>query len=394
VAAVAGVAAGLTLLIGIGAVFAAAGAAWALAARRTGATRDLDRLLPGAGPRGERLAAFRASVERDRALAGAERELGVVRVELAERRTRLAGTAQLEAELRGLHDRVATSLRGCGIDPADLDAGLRVYDGREASAQARREATATRTRASEELQRLLGPDSLEDARARLEQLEQGLNGHAALAVGRKLDDVERELAGVRRARDRAAAESERLSATVAERLRMLPDVASLRERLDASEERVAALRHVDRVLRLAEEELAAAAADTYRDFAPRLNASLEAGMSRLTDGRYTHAFVDEELRVRVEAPETGAVVELDRLSVGTQKQAYLVQRLELVRLLCPGDGALPVLLDDPFAHFDADRLARTLEWLAEAARERQIVLFATQRRVAELAPEDATVIEL
>jgi uncharacterized protein YhaN len=181
---------------------------------------------------------------------------------------------------------------------------------------------------------------------------------------------------------------------VAERLRMLPDVASLREQLDASEERVASLRHVDRVLRLAEEELAAAAADTYRDFAPRLNASLEAGMSRLTGGRYTHAFVDEELSVRVEAPETGAVVDLDQLSVGTQKQAYLVQRLELVRLLCSGDEALPVLLDDPFAHFDPDRLARTLEWLAEAARERQIVLFATQRRVAELAPDDATLIEI
>jgi uncharacterized protein YhaN len=394
VAAAAGAVAGLPILIGIGFAAVAAGAGWALAGRRTGATRELDRLLPGDGPCSERLAAFRASVERDRALAVAERDLGDVRLELAELRTRLAGTAQLEAELRGLHERVAASLRGCGIDPTDLAEGLRIYDGREESAQAHREATQTRTRASEELRRLLGSDSLEDARARLDQLEARLNGHAALAVGRKLDDVERELAGARQARDRAAAESERLNATVAERLRMLPDVASLRERLDASEERVASLRHVDRVLRLAEQELAAAAADTYRDFAPRLNASLEAGMSRLTDGRYTHAFVDEELRVRVEAPETGAVVDLDQLSVGTQKQAYLVQRLELVRLLCPGDEAPPVLLDDPFAHFDPDRLARTLEWLAEAARERQIVLFATQRRVAELAPDDATLIEI
>jgi uncharacterized protein YhaN len=394
VAAAAGAVAGLPVMIGIGVAAVAAAAGWAFAARRTGATRELDRLLPGSGTCGERLEAFRASVERDRALAVAERDLGDVRLELAELRTRLAGTAQLEAELRGLHERVATSLRGCGIDPTDLAEGLRVYDGREESAQAHREATLTRTRASEELRRLLGSDSLDEARARLDQLEGRLNGHAALAVGRKLDDVERDMAGARQARDRAAAESERLTATVAERLRMLPDVASLRERLDASEERVASLRHVDRVLRLAEEELAAAAADTYRDFAPRLNASLEAGMSRLTGGRYTHAFVDEELRVRVEAPETGAVVDLDQLSVGTQKQAYLVQRLELVRLLCPGDDALPVLLDDPFAHFDPDRLARTLEWLAEAARERQIVLFATQRRVAELAPDDATLIEI
>jgi uncharacterized protein YhaN len=197
----------------------------------------------------------------------------------------------------------------------------------------------------------------------------------------------------REARDRAAAESERLAAAVAERLRTLPDVASLRERLDAADERVARLEHIDHVLRLAEDELAEAAAETYRDFAPLLNASLEAGIARLTAGRYEHAFVDDALRVRLEAPETGAVVDLDRLSVGTQKQAYLVQRLELVRLLCPG-GSLPVLLDDPFAHFDADRLERTLLWLAEAAAERQIIVFATQRRVADLAPSEAVSVAL
>ena len=74
--------------------------------------------------------------------------------------------------------------------------------------------------------------------------------------------------GARAARDRASAESERLAAAVAERLRTLPDVAALRERLDAADERVARLQHVDRVLRLAETELAEAAAETYRDFAP------------------------------------------------------------------------------------------------------------------------------
>ncbi|HEY2869988.1 MAG TPA: AAA family ATPase, partial [Gaiellales bacterium] len=160
VAAVAGVVAGLTPLIGVGAAVVAAGAGWAFAARRAGAVSELDRLLPGDDPCAQRLAAFRASVERDRALAIAERELGGVRIELAELRTRLAGTAQLETELRGLHERVAGALRGCGIDPVDLVEGLKLYDGREAAALARKEATLTRTRASEELRRLLGSDSL------------------------------------------------------------------------------------------------------------------------------------------------------------------------------------------------------------------------------------------
>jgi uncharacterized protein YhaN len=392
--AIAGVATGVPVLIALGVVLAAAAGVWALASRRSWRTRELERLLPGDGPVAERLAAFRASVDRDRALQAVERELAAARVQAAEIRTRLSGTAQREAELRGLCDRIGDALRDCDIDPTDLSEGLRRYDRADAAAQTRREATLTRTRASEELRRLLGNDSLEAARTRLAHLEGRLNGHAALAAGRDPDDVERELAQARAARDRASAESERLSAAVAERLRTLPDVAGLRERLDAAEERVARLRHIDRVLRLAEDELTQAAAETYRDFAPLLNASLEAGIARLTGGRYAHAFVDQDLRVRVEAPETGAVVDLDRLSVGTQKQAYLVQRLELVRLLCPAGDPLPVLLDDPFAHFDADRLERTLAWLAEASAERQIIVFATQRRVADLAPSGAVCVAL
>jgi uncharacterized protein YhaN len=293
-----------------------------------------------------------------------------------------------------VRDRIAVGLREAEIDPTDLVAGLHRYDAAAAAERERQEATLTRTRATDELRRLMGSDSLEAARDRLAALEGRLNGHAHLAAGRDPDDVERELERARVALDHAAAESERMSAALAERLRTLPDVATLREQADAADERVATLAHIDRVLRLAETELAEAAADTYRDFAPKLNASLEAGIARLTGGRYAHAFVDEGLRVRVEAPETGAVVDLDRLSIGTQKQAYLVQRIELVRLLCPGAEALPVLLDDPFAHFDADRLERTLAWLGEAAAGRQIVLFATQRRVVELAPADAEIVEL
>ncbi len=392
--ALAGVIAGVPLLIGLGVAIAAAAGIWALTAGRSGKSGELERLLPGDGPAADRLAAFRASVERDRALQAVERELAAMRVQAADVRARRSGAAQLEAELAALRGRVADALRECDIDPTDLGDGLRQYDHAEAAAHTRREATLTRTRASEELRRLLGDDSLDAARTRLAQLEGRLNGHAELAAGRDPDDVERELVRARDARDRASAESERLAAAVAERLRTLPDVASLRERLDAAEERVARLQHIDHVLRLAEDELAEAAAETYRDFAPLLNASLEAGISRLTAGRYAHAFVDDALRVRLEAPETGAVVDLDQLSVGTQKQAYLVQRLELVRLLCPGDGPLPVLLDDPFAHFDADRLERTLHWLAEAAAERQIIVFATQRRVADLAPREAVSIAL
>ena len=71
-----------------------------------------------------------------------------------------------------------------------------------------------------------------------------------------------------------------------------------------------------------------------------------------------------------------------------------MQRLELVRLMCQATQPLPVLLDDPFAHFDAERLERSLAWLADAAAERQIIVFSTDRLVADLAPAGAVSISL
>ena len=174
---------------------------------------------------------------------------------------------------------------------------------------------------------------------------------------------------------------ESVAARVAERLRNLPDTAELTERLAAARERLETIRRQDAVLRLAEQELAGAAADTYRDFAPRLNAALERQLARVTRGRYRTAYVGDDLTVRLEAPETGAPIDLDQTSMGTQKLADPVQRLELVGLLVPSAEPLPVLLDDPFAHLDSDRVGDALELLSDLAQERQLIVFTTQADV-------------
>jgi uncharacterized protein YhaN len=148
------------------------------------------------------------------------------------------------------------------------------------------------------------------------------------------------------------------------------------------------------VLRLAEAELAAAADETYRDVAPLLGAALAEPISRLTAGRYATAFVEDDLGVRLETPERGEVVDLAALSHGTQRQVYLVQRLELVRLLCPAGATPPVLLDDPFAHVDAERVERTLAYLSDLAADRQLILFSTDSAAVDLAPSSAAVIRL
>ena len=93
------------------------------------------------------------------------------------------------------------------------------------------------------------------------------------------------------------------------------------------------------------------------------------------------------LMVHVVAPETGQMKPADELSRATQDQLFFVQRVEIARLLAPVKGRPPLLLDDPFAHYDRTRLRQALEFLGEAAKERQIVLFSEDVDLIDLARE-------
>jgi DNA repair exonuclease SbcCD ATPase subunit len=370
-------------------------ASLALALRRTSPrASELDRALPGTGPVEERLAAHRAACAADRELDRIERELGRVQVSYAGLRADLAALDQIERERAQVSDRVRSELMRAGFDDSDLEDGLRRYDAAASGHAQLVEAAATQRQKRAELERLLGDESLAEARRRLGEIESGLNGHAALADGRDLADVETERAAAEAERDRAALSATALDTRLSERQRSAPRVAELREQLDEAIELVGRLEHTDAVLRLAEAELAAAADETYRDVAPLLGAALAEPISRLTAGRYATAFVEDDLGVRLETPERGEVVDLAALSHGTQRQVYLVQRLELVRLLCPAGATPPVLLDDPFAHVDAERVERTLAYLSDLAADRQLILFSTDRAAVDLAPSSAAVIRL
>ena len=70
------------------------------------------------------------------------------------------------------------------------------------------------------------------------------------------------------------------------------------------------------------------------------------------------------------------------LSAGTAEQLYLSVRLAICALTAPG---APLVLDDALAAFDGERCVRALEYLQDAARERQILLFSCHSREADWA---------
>lgn len=102
-------------------------------------------------------------------------------------------------------------------------------------------------------------------------------------------------------------------------------------------------------------------------------------LSEITEGRYNRIVLDELSEVRVHTPSR--VLGLHQVSGGTLQQIYFALRMAAGDLL--GDGVnLPVVLDEPFAMYDEERLEAALRWLKNSGR--QVILFTCQKREREI----------
>ena len=163
--------------------------------------------------------------------------------------------------------------------------------------------------------------------------------------------------------------------------------------LPALDERVAWLRlHIERLERfedaisLARRTIDERTREAHQKFARRLADYASTTFANVTGERYLDVRIDPTtLGVRVRVPETGDIVDVDRLSAGTREQAYLMVRLAMARMFAEGLETAPLLLDDPFAYWDDVRIERAFPILEAAAREAQLIIFTTSRVFAATA---------
>lgn len=95
----------------------------------------------------------------------------------------------------------------------------------------------------------------------------------------------------------------------------------------------------------------------------------------ITDGRYDNVTVKDDLSFEVWSGEKkGLITPEEHLSKGTIDQFYLIARFAVLNLLNKGVKSL-VLLDDPFAGFDAGRKQRAKEIFADMTGAFQIIIF-------------------
>lgn len=113
-----------------------------------------------------------------------------------------------------------------------------------------------------------------------------------------------------------------------------------------------------------------------KNFTPQVNKKASEYFEKLTDGKYTKVFCDEEFNLRIEAdmPRESAF-----FSGGTVDQLYLSLRLALIDMLF-GDNSTFIILDQPFLQYDAERTQKAVRLLENLTGNRQILLFTADEK--------------
>lgn len=174
------------------------------------------------------------------------------------------------------------------------------------------------------------------------------------------------------------------------------EVAGHAEQVATWAEQLAMLQRRARVYDATLKTLDSAERATLRTATRYLERRMVVDLDRVTAGRYRRVQVDDEnLALRVYAPERGDWVDVSTLSQGTLDIVYLTARIGLVRLVT-GDRRPPLVMDDPFVTLDDERAKRALELLHDISADFQVIYLTTSDRydeaadaVAELAPATA-----
>lgn len=156
----------------------------------------------------------------------------------------------------------------------------------------------------------------------------------------------------------------------------LEDIHRLEENKAAAERSLSYLEERLSVYQLTRDVIQEAKEQTMRSARDELEPRIGAYLKRITRGRYDRVEADDDLNLRVFSREKGDWIAAKggELSRGTIDQLYLAARLALLDLLY-GDAKPPLLLDDPFVKFDAERSKQAIELCKRIARDHQILLF-------------------
>lgn len=353
----------------------------------------LDRVSAPRAGLGERASAYLVACRKHTDLLQLRVRLGKLQAEITKLAQPDRELSDKRSELASLEAKLKADYGDLGIDEEDLKTAARKVEVRQKQVAEAEEQVRQAEEATKQIALVLAGRTEAQLNTERDELTQKLREHRVSHGDLDVEPGEptelRE--GLQKVNDKLGELSVN-QATGRERLEHLREEfllppAELREKLSEAESAVAAIEEAKEAIRIAREALIAAGREARKNFRPVLEESLCDDLPLITDGRYAEVEVDDELNVFVIAPETGLRVAADSLSRGTQDQIFLVQRLAIAKLLDRSGGIAPLLLDDPFAHFDRMRLKLGLKLLDRAAETRQVILFSEDEHLLAPAQE-------
>ena len=133
-------------------------------------------------------------------------------------------------------------------------------------------------------------------------------------------------------------------------------------------------------LSLAIERIQRLSGAIYRETGEEFSRRVSELLVQMTGGRYSSISLDDRIDVNINTPDR--LLKISQVSFGTMNQIYFALRIAAGELLSGGKN-LPLLLDEPFAMYDDERLKNALTFLAGSGR--QTLLFTCQSREKLLA---------
>ncbi len=176
-------------------------------------------------------------------------------------------------------------------------------------------------------------------------------------------------------------EVERLEGEIAAERKRWHEVQVVERKAAALESKAGDLRHQVIACNVAGHLIAGACRQIYARFHPELGRFVGKILPHLTEERYEHLEVDDDLRVRVFCQEKNDFVGLAEISNGTHRQLMLCVRLALCQALIASscNAAQFVFFDEPFAFFDERRMAKAIDVLGKISPQITQVWLAAQR---------------
>ena len=156
-------------------------------------------------------------------------------------------------------------------------------------------------------------------------------------------------------------------------------VTEVEENLQAAVAKKKEIQSLENSIKLAISTLEESYEEIKQEIIPEITRLIKESVAKTTNGEYSDVLYNDGSGLLAQ-DSNGALISIDKLSIGTIDQIYLGFRLAIANRL----ENIPLILDETFVYYDEERLENILNTIAKMAEEKQIILLTCSDREINL----------